>query len=151
MREIDGVKEADNKLPVGWLLFYIALILWAVWYMLTYTPEISGWSYYKDAYQPPTVQKSEAPKADTNPFKGNAEAIAEGRELFASNCSACHGDNLKGGVGPDLTASLKYGDADRLLYESVEDGRPGGMPPYAGQLNQDAIWKTLAYISSLRK
>ncbi|MEW6601969.1 MAG: cbb3-type cytochrome c oxidase N-terminal domain-containing protein [Nitrospirota bacterium] len=43
-------KETSKKLPVGWLILFWGLIIWGVYYFITYTPSISGWSQEK-AYQ----------------------------------------------------------------------------------------------------
>ena len=51
--------------------------------------------------------------ADRNPFAGQPEAVAAGRKLFATSCSACHGANGEGGRGPNLT----MGRAIRRLNE----------------------------------
>jgi hypothetical protein len=40
-------KDTATKLPMGWLLLFIALILWGIFYSISYTPEISGWSQEK--------------------------------------------------------------------------------------------------------
>src|SRR5690349_2342763 len=39
-----------------------------------------------------------------SPYAGDLAAIKQGNDLFVSmNCAACHGYDLKGGMGPDLT------------------------------------------------
>lgn len=38
--------EADNKIPVGWTIFFIAMIVWGVFYLWSYTPELGGWSQH---------------------------------------------------------------------------------------------------------
>jgi choline-glycine betaine transporter len=43
-------KETANKLPVGWLILFWGLIIWGVYYFVSYTPAISGWSQGK-AYE----------------------------------------------------------------------------------------------------
>jgi len=43
-------KETASKLPVGWLILFFGLIIWGVYYFVSYTPEISGWSQGK-AYE----------------------------------------------------------------------------------------------------
>lgn len=43
-------KDTEHKLPVGWLVLFIGLILWGVYYFVSYTPAISGWTQEK-AYQ----------------------------------------------------------------------------------------------------
>jgi len=47
--ELDNIedfeaKETARKLPVGWLMVYIGLILWGIYYFAMYTPAISGWT-----------------------------------------------------------------------------------------------------------
>ncbi|MCD8493495.1 MAG: hypothetical protein LRY50_03290 [Geovibrio sp.] len=43
-------KDTEHKLPLGWLVLFIGLILWGVYYFAMYTPAISGWTQEK-AYQ----------------------------------------------------------------------------------------------------
>src|SRR5690625_5588791 len=33
--------------------------------------------------------------------------VAEPEEVFQNNCASCHGDDLSGGAGPDLTSDRK--------------------------------------------
>ncbi|MBZ0155577.1 MAG: hypothetical protein K8I29_05090 [Alphaproteobacteria bacterium] len=37
-------KDTRTRLPLGWLLLFIGLILWGIWYSIMFTPEVSGWS-----------------------------------------------------------------------------------------------------------
>lgn len=37
-------EDTKKKLPMGWVLFYIGIIIWGIYYSLSFTPEISGWS-----------------------------------------------------------------------------------------------------------
>ena len=53
--ELDNIedfeaKETARKLPVGWLILFWGLIIWGVYYFVSYTPAISGWSQEK-AYE----------------------------------------------------------------------------------------------------
>jgi len=59
--------------------------------------------------------------------KGGDTASANGEELYNSKgCSACHGGDLKGGVGPDLTAIGGTLSADEIKTV-ILDGK-GNMP-----------------------
>jgi hypothetical protein len=45
----DDVHAMDStttakKLPLGWLILFCGLIAWGVFYILAYTPAVSGWS-----------------------------------------------------------------------------------------------------------
>jgi hypothetical protein len=42
--------DAKRKIPVGWLILFFGLILWGIYYFVSYTPSISGWSQEK-AYE----------------------------------------------------------------------------------------------------
>jgi len=53
--EIDNIekfeaKETSKRLPSGWLILFIGLIVWGIYYIAAYTPAISGWSQEK-AYE----------------------------------------------------------------------------------------------------
>jgi cytochrome c oxidase cbb3-type subunit 3 len=37
-------EETARKLPLGWLIFYLGLIAWGIFYLVMYSPSISGWS-----------------------------------------------------------------------------------------------------------
>lgn len=43
-------KDTEHKLPVGWVVLFVGLILWGAYYFVAYTPAISGWTQEK-AYQ----------------------------------------------------------------------------------------------------
>ncbi|MBI4595940.1 MAG: hypothetical protein HY730_06125 [Candidatus Tectomicrobia bacterium] len=43
-------KETSGKLPIGWLILLLGLVLWGIYYFIAYTPGISGWSQTK-AYE----------------------------------------------------------------------------------------------------
>ncbi|HEX3365692.1 c-type cytochrome [Phenylobacterium sp.] len=86
-----------------------------------------------------------------SPFAGNAQAIAEGKQLFSSmNCVYCHGAQASGLMGPPLNGvGWRYGGTPAELYNSVHDGRPQGMPAWGGRLPPDQIWKLVAYLQTL--
>lgn len=86
-----------------------------------------------------------------NPYTGNAIAIGEGGQIMIEmNCTGCHGYDLKGGMGPDLTDTYwRYGGSPALIFKSIYEGRPQGMPAWGKKLSEDAIWKMVAYIQSL--
>ncbi len=49
VQDIDRIEDMERedtkkKLPLGWLLLFIGLIVWGIFYSISYTPEISGWS-----------------------------------------------------------------------------------------------------------
>ena len=73
---------------------------------------------------------------------GDPEA---GAEVFATNCSVCHGEDGHGGAGgPDLTTMPKAQNEPEAI-EQVTDGG-GGMPPFGGQLSEEEIENVAAFV-----
>ncbi len=65
--------------------------------------------------------------ADDN--DGGTVENAAAEELYEQSCASCHGDDLSGEVGPDLTAVGSDHSADDILT-IIEDGQgsmPGGL------------------------
>ena len=85
-----------------------------------------------------------------NPYENDMAAIKAGNDRFVDmNCAACHGYDLKGGMGPDLTDSYwRYGGSPADIYKSIFEGRPQGMPAWGRALPAPDIWKIVAYIES---
>ena len=49
-------EDTKTKLPAGWLLLYVGLILWGIYYMISYTPQVSGWTQAGEYQQSLTQQ-----------------------------------------------------------------------------------------------
>jgi cytochrome c oxidase cbb3-type subunit 3 len=66
------------------------------------------------------------------------DAVAAGREVFAENCVACHGEDGKGSIemgAPDLADGFWiYGGDQQSIYTSVYGGRQGHMPQWDDRL-----------------
>ena len=151
----DGIGEEDNPIPTWWWAGFVATILFAAFYLPYYT--FSGWSqrtqYDAEVADARARAAATAPSTPTaNPYRGDAAAIAEGRETFTTICAACHKPDGTGLVGPSLVDPYwKYGNSDAVLFETVTKGRPGGMPAWEPQLGATKIWKVLAYVETLPK
>ncbi|EPJ2812800.1 cytochrome-c oxidase, cbb3-type subunit III, partial [Pseudomonas putida] len=79
---------------------------------------------------------------------------AKGKEIFASNCVACHGPEGKGtpAMGaPDLThpQAFIYGSSFAQLQQTVRYGRQGQMPAQAEIQGNDKVHLLAAYVYSL--
>ena len=87
-----------------------------------------------------------------NPFAGNEQAIAEGRDIYNRACTACHGaEGTAGDRAPALAApGRRYlRQVDRDLFEAVQKGIPGTTMPPMG-LSETDSWKVVAYVRGLR-
>lgn len=90
----------------------------------------------------------------------NTEAtIKDGKTLYQSYCTPCHGEKGKGD-GPaaaaltpkpaDHTSAMMLNETDGTLFFKLSEGRTP-MPPYKTALNETQRWELIAYIRTLNK
>lgn len=109
----------------------------------------------------PVIKETHIP----NPLGADPVAIKQGAALYKQHCSACHGENGQGGIGPSLvdrTFLYVAGDVpDDDYFEvinngtqpnMVEDGRTakGGMPSFSSTLEKNKIWALVSYVRSIQ-
>lgn len=99
----------------------------------------------------------------------NAELVAMGRQVYASQCAACHGANLEGQPNwrsrkadgklpapPHDASGHTWHHDDLSLFNLTKFGLSAlvgqpvqtDMPIYEGTLSDEQIWAVLAYIKS---
>jgi cytochrome c oxidase cbb3-type subunit 3 len=83
-------------------------------------------------------------------YQDNAYQVSQGQELYSAfNCVGCHAHG-GGDVGPALMDDKWiYGGEIDEIYLSVAQGRPNGMPAFAGRIPPEQIWQIAAYVRSL--
>lgn len=79
--------------------------------------------------------------------------LAQGKEVFAANCAACHGDEGKGNPelgAPNLTDGIwLYGSDRDSVIASITNGRAGIMPAWSSRLDGGTIKALTVYVHSL--
>lgn len=63
------------------------------------------------------------------PVEEQGEVVTDPEEIFASSCASCHGQDLSGGAGPDLTtvgSSLSAEDIQGIIVNG-QGSMPGGL------------------------
>ncbi len=94
-----------------------------------------------------------------NPFAGDANAAKEGKKLYVTYCTPCHGNTGKGdgiaaaSVNPkpaDHTSDKVQSEPDGSLYWKMTEGR-GPMISYKQLLKDDQRWQLVCYIKTLGK
>lgn len=98
-------------------------------------------------------------QAGPNPFARDAQALEEGRNLFAASCAPCHGTTGEGGQGhaqgmkpPDLTRGVfKAGSRDEDLFAVIAKGAQGAGMPSFELLGADSIWGLVAFVRTLSR
>lgn len=85
----------------------------------------------------------------------NKEDITKGKDLFVTNCVACHGKDAKGLVesgAPNLTDQYWiYGGSRGDIYQTIFSGRQGHMPSWGARLTPAQIKIITLYLLDLRK
>jgi cytochrome c oxidase cbb3-type subunit 3 len=78
------------------------------------------------------------------------EAVAAGKAIFESNCVACHGADLLGGVGPNLTdATWIHGGSLPEITTVITNGVPEkGMLTWGPILGPERVAQVAAYVHS---
>jgi len=158
--DYDGIKYREEKSsPSIFRILFAVLVIWGVIFMGYYL--FSGWSSQSEAdaarkarddKRQAAHQATEATGASKSEGGDKVESyIVAGKQLYANLCAACHGENGKGTVGPDLTASTyKYGKTRLVIARSISEGRPNGMPAFNGQINPEQVESLVEYILSLK-
>lgn len=70
-------------------------------------------------------------KKDTSKDNGGGTSetsnASDAQKIFDQKCSSCHGGDMKGGMGPNLTkVGSKYSKAE--ILDILKNGKSGGMP-----------------------
>jgi len=160
--DYDGIKELDNNLPPWWVyLFYIGIIFGVI-YFARY--EVFGGDDQETELK---IEMAQA-KVDVEEYLKTApdlmdektvvlltdpESLATGKELFTTNCAACHRADGGGQIGPNLTDKhwILGGGIKNLFHTITNGGRDGkGMISWKGTLKPKEIQKVASYILSLQ-
>lgn len=156
----DGIKELDNSLPKWWIgLFWFGCIFCVV-YMLAFI--FTDYAHPEAEYDHETKTmlasiedfEKNAPQINLENAKYSADNIAEGEQLFKTNCVTCHGDAGKGGIGPNLTDTHWINRKEKSLFKNVfwmlENGSPNNpaMRPFIkeGTISGRDAEKIAAYV-----
>jgi mono/diheme cytochrome c family protein len=98
-----------------------------------------------------------------NPLPDSQEVRERGQQVFAVNCSACHGEQADGNgrVAPffrvanapppaDLTSQQASALSDGALYQVITDGLGQYMPPFGNLLTDDERWAVIRYLRAIQ-
>src|SRR5262249_43435083 len=86
--------------------------------------------------------------AQSNPFNTPQDA-EQGRRLFATHCTYCHGAQGEGGRGADLTAGqYRNGGSDAEVFLTIRNGVTGTEMREV-RANNDDVWRLVAFVKTL--
>lgn len=149
--EADGIDEYDNPLPDWWIgLFWITLV-WAIGYGIHYH-FIAERSQVKALAAEMAAADVRWPASAITEveFAMTAEAISAGEGIYMTQCIACHGAALEGGIGPALNdEEWIHGSSVEEVIMTVREGvLQVGMPAWGPILGPEGVNQVTAYILS---
>jgi len=154
----DGIREYDQRLPRWWLItLYGAIIFSGLYWFANY--------YYAESMSPEERVQARLDEINTIRLANSIDVtdntlfwemsenpgfVNAGAQTYAANCTPCHGANLEGGIGFNLTdGEWVHGAQPASIYQTIYDGVPEkGMQAWGGLLGQKRIAETVAFILS---
>lgn len=160
--DYDGIKELDNVLPPWWVYLFYGSVVFAIVYLVRF--HVVGDYTQKEEYEMAMVQAAKdheeylktAPdlvNLDNVELLADASSISEGQKIFVANCVACHGANLQGGIGPNLTDDHWInGGGVKNIFKLISEGSAANpvMAPWKEAIKASDIQKIASYIISLK-
>jgi cytochrome c oxidase cbb3-type subunit 3 len=161
IHEVDGIQEYDNHLPNWWLYSLYGAIVFAAGYWYHYhsagfgDSPAAAYKYERErelAAQAMQIKVGEATPEALVALTKDPNAVALGRQVFASTCAACHRADGGGNVGPNLTDDFwLHGNAPDRIFRTIASGVPDkGMPAWQPQLGALKTQAVTAYVLGLR-
>ncbi|MEN9907858.1 MAG: hypothetical protein RLZZ540_999 [Bacteroidota bacterium] len=161
--DYDGIKELDNNLPPWWVYLFYGCIFFAAVYLVRFEimdgdnqemelkkelaqAKIEVDEYMKNA---PDLMDEKTVTLLTEPAD-----LALGKEIFTTNCAACHRADAGGQIGPNLTDDhwILGGGIKNVFHTITNGGRDGkGMVSWkTNGMKPKDIQKVASYVLSLR-
>ena len=160
--DYDGIKELDNNLPPWWVYLFYGCIVFAAVYLIRY--EVLG----GDDQEMELKKEMAQAKIDVAEYLKNAPDLmdeskvtqltdpadlAQGKEIFTTNCIACHRADAGGQIGPNLTDEhwILGGGIKNIFHTLEHGGRDGkGMVSWKGTLKPKEMQLVASYVMSLK-
>jgi cytochrome c oxidase cbb3-type subunit 3 len=161
--DYDGIKELDNNLPPWWVYLFYITIIFGVIYLARF--EIFG----ADNQEMELKKEMAQAKIDVDEYLKTApdlmdektvvlltdkESLEAGKEIFTTNCAACHRADAGGQIGPNLTDDhwILGGGIKNVFHTITNGGRDGkGMVSWkTNGMKPKEIQKVASYILSLQ-
>jgi cytochrome c oxidase cbb3-type subunit 3 len=153
----DDIEEADNNLPIWWLItFYGAIVFGAAYWF--YYHELGMGTLPRQAYDEAraaaAAEQTQVSDESLMALSQDEKALAAGKEIFMTQCVACHDTQGQGreGLGPNLTDRYWiHGGAPTDIHSTVVTGVAAkGMPPWQPILGDRGVQQVVAYVLTLR-
>jgi cytochrome c oxidase cbb3-type subunit 3 len=149
--EADGIEEFDNPLPNWWLGLFYFTIVWAAGYAIHY-----HFIAHRSEVKRLAAEMAEADRRWPRQAAAAAEstlaitpaAVAAGEAIFKANCTVCHGEDMRGKIGPNLLDTVWiHGGRPQDIVHTITVGVPAkGMITWGPILGPEKINEVAAYV-----
>ena len=158
--DYDGIKELDNSLPPWWKYgFYITIVVAFIYLMNfhvfdigknpqeEYAIEMQNAATEKAIYEENNKDKID----ENNIVMADDAGLAKAKEIFNTDCWACHGKSGEGGAGPNLTDDYWiHKPSLNGIYNSIKNGYPDkGMQAWSVKYTPKEMSLLAGYVKSL--
>ena len=153
--EYDGIQELDNNLPPWWVWMMWGTIIFAVVYLLNYhvfkISPLQIDEYYAEVELAESLKDPNAVTEKTAVLLTSDSDLSAGKTVFGKFCIACHKDDGRGEIGPNLTDDYWiHGNDIKDLFKIVKYGSPNGkMTPHGNLLTPLQIQQVSSYVLSM--
>lgn len=155
---VDGIREYDQQLPRWWLIILYSAITFAIvyWVVIDDRSFEGGVDHRLEAKLQEVATKRLASSIDvTNDalffeMATNPAFVSAGQATFEANCVACHGKDLKSGIGFNLVDDeWVHGSRPSEIYITVSEGViEKGMQAWETLLGQKRIAEVVSFLLS---
>jgi len=159
--DYDGIRELDSKIPPWFSWLFILTILFGVYYMLNYHVFATGKLSHEEYEQEMSIAAAEKEALIKSGALVNEETVTQltdaadlqsGKQIFETNCIACHAADGGGIVGPNLTDKYWiHGGGIKNVFKTIKYGVPDkGMISWQSQLNAKQMQDVASFVLSLQ-
>jgi cytochrome c oxidase cbb3-type subunit III len=114
---------------------------------------VSEMPKFGEILKPEEINQAAAYVVSLTDPQADAAAAAAGKEIFAQNCAACHGEDAKGNRefgAPNLADAVSlYGSAPERIGAQIKAAKHGVMPAWGARLGDTVVKELAVYVHSL--
>lgn len=158
--DYDGIRELDNRLPPWWLYgFYLTIIVAFIYlyrFHVSHTAPGSAEEYTTavatadQEVKEYLKKKGDLVDENTVTLLTSESELAEGKTIFMKSCVACHKEDGRGDVGPNLTDDYWLHGADvKSVFKTIRYGI-NAMPKWETSYSNKQIAELTSYVKSLK-